>query len=105
MAAKPIVEIIKIGYSEPEPLPDGDRPLSGIRALDLTRILAGPIAARTLAEHGADVLMVTARYAELACTLRRKYAGIADAYVLGLPLESRDDEAIRRVVRDLKADP
>ena len=42
LAAKPIVEIIKIGDSEPEPLPEGDRPLSGIRALDLTRILAGP---------------------------------------------------------------
>jgi crotonobetainyl-CoA:carnitine CoA-transferase CaiB-like acyl-CoA transferase len=60
LAAKPIVEIIKIGESDPEPLPRGDRPLSGIRALDLTRILAGPMAARTLAEHGADVLMVTA---------------------------------------------
>jgi crotonobetainyl-CoA:carnitine CoA-transferase CaiB-like acyl-CoA transferase len=60
LAGKPIVEIIKIGDSEPEPLPDGPRPLSGIRALDLTRILAGPISARSLAEHGADVLMVTA---------------------------------------------
>jgi crotonobetainyl-CoA:carnitine CoA-transferase CaiB-like acyl-CoA transferase len=60
LAGKPIVEIIKIGDSDPEPLPRGDRPLSGIRALDLTRILAGPMAARTLAEHGADVLMVTA---------------------------------------------
>lgn len=59
LAAKPIVEIIKIADSDPEPLPQGDRPLSGIRALDLTRILAGPIAARTLAEHGAEVLMVT----------------------------------------------
>ena len=29
--------------------------------LDLTRILAGPVAARTLAEQGADVLMVTKR--------------------------------------------
>ena len=58
LAAKPIVEIIKIGDSDPEPLPEGDRPLSGIRALDLTRILAGPIAARTLAENGAEVLMV-----------------------------------------------
>ena len=46
----------------PEPFPEGDRPLSGIRALDLTRILAGPIAARTLAENGADVLMVAAEY-------------------------------------------
>ena len=60
LAAKPIVEVIRIGDSDPEPLPAGDRPLSGIRALDLTRILAGPVAARTLAEHGAEVLMVTA---------------------------------------------
>jgi len=60
LAAKPIVEIIKLGESDPEPLPRGGRPLTGIRALDLTRILAGPMAARTLAEHGADVLMVTA---------------------------------------------
>ncbi len=62
LAAKPIVEIIKIGDSDPEPMPAGDRPLSGIKALDLTRILAGPIAGRTLAEHGADVLMVTAEH-------------------------------------------
>ena len=60
LAAKPVVEIIKIGDSEPEPMPAGDRPLSGIKALDLTRILAGPITGRTLAEQGADVLMVSA---------------------------------------------
>ena len=60
LAAKPIVEIIRIGEGDPEPLPKGGRALSGVRALDLTRILAGPMAARTLAEHGADVLMVTA---------------------------------------------
>jgi crotonobetainyl-CoA:carnitine CoA-transferase CaiB-like acyl-CoA transferase len=63
LAAKPIVEIVKIADSDPEPLPEGGgRPLSGIRVLDLTRILAGPIAARTLAEHGADVLMVAAEH-------------------------------------------
>ena len=62
LAQKPVIEIIKIADSDPEPLPEwGDRPLSGIRALDLTRILAGPTCARTLAEHGADVLMVTAK--------------------------------------------
>ena len=59
LANKPIVEIIKIGASKVEALPAAGRPLSGIRVLDLTRILAGPMAARTLAEHGADVLMVT----------------------------------------------
>lgn len=64
LGAKPVVEIIKIGDSDPEPLPenDGGRPLGGVRALDLTRILAGPTCARTLAEHGADVLMVTAEH-------------------------------------------
>jgi crotonobetainyl-CoA:carnitine CoA-transferase CaiB-like acyl-CoA transferase len=62
LAAKPLVEIEKIGDSDPEPLPGGAAPLSGVRVLDLTRILAGPIAGRTLAENGADVLMVTAKH-------------------------------------------
>ena len=60
LAAKPVIEITKIGEADPEPMPAGDRPLAGVRALDLTRILAGPTCGRTLAEHGADVLMVTA---------------------------------------------
>ncbi|MGF6851670.1 CoA transferase [Paraburkholderia sp. CI3] len=60
LASRPVVEITKLADGEPEPLPPGTRPLSGIRVLDLTRILAGPTAALGMAEHGADVLMVTA---------------------------------------------
>ncbi len=58
VAALPLLELLRVGESPPEPLPPGDRPLAGVRVLDLTRVLAGPTCARTLAEHGAEVLRV-----------------------------------------------
>jgi crotonobetainyl-CoA:carnitine CoA-transferase CaiB-like acyl-CoA transferase len=60
LAALPIVEVERIGDAAPLPLPAGAAPLSDLRVLDLTVALAGPTAARTLAQHGADVLHVSA---------------------------------------------
>ncbi len=58
LARRPVVEVIRVADSAPEPFPSSARPLSGVRALDLTRVLAGPTCGRTLAAHGAEVLRV-----------------------------------------------
>ncbi|AOJ76125.1 CoA transferase [Burkholderia ubonensis] len=60
LAALPLFEIERIGDAPVQALGGGDasRPLAGVRVLDLTRIIAGPVAGRTLASHGAQVLLV-----------------------------------------------
>ncbi|GAC1335329.1 MAG: CoA transferase [Bradyrhizobium sp.] len=59
LAALPTISIEKIGKAPPKPWPAGDRPLAGLRVLDLSRVIAGPVAGRALAAHGADVLLVS----------------------------------------------
>jgi crotonobetainyl-CoA:carnitine CoA-transferase CaiB-like acyl-CoA transferase len=83
VAALPLIEIDRIG-DDGEPhgaaatpargtrlparglathaLPSPARPAAGLRVLDLTRLLAGPVCGRTLAAFGADVLRVGAAH-------------------------------------------
>lgn len=68
--AQPLIDIAPINGPDalgtthtatPLPWPElrvGAAPLADLRVLDFTRILAGPVAARTLAANGAEVLMV-----------------------------------------------
>src|SRR5581483_12457996 len=59
LAQLPPFSIEKIGEAAPKTWPEGERPLQGLRVLDLSRVIAGPVAGRTLAAHGADVLLIS----------------------------------------------
>ncbi|MEP6739859.1 MAG: CoA transferase [Caldimonas sp.] len=85
VAALPLIEIERIGDAPPLQWPQqtpGARPLEGLRVLDLTRILAGPVAGRTLAAYGAEVMLVNAPHLPnidaIADTSRGKRSALAD---------------------------
>ena len=58
LATQALVSFEKIGESPAEALEVAERPLAGLRVLDLTRIIAGPVGGRALAAHGAEVMRI-----------------------------------------------
>ncbi len=55
----PLIGFENVCDAPPEPLGTGPLALSGVRVIDMTRIIAGPVGTRLLAAHGADVLRVS----------------------------------------------
>lgn len=61
VAGLPLMRFECIGNAPPRVLTalhEDDRPLTDVRVLDLTRILAGPVCGRALAAYGAEVMLV-----------------------------------------------
>lgn len=101
IAAQPLVTIERIGDAPAltwPALPRDARPLQGLRVLDLTRILAGPVGGRTLAAYGAEVMLVNSPHLPnieaIIDTSRGKLSALADLR------EPNGRDALRAVLRE-----
>ena len=96
LAEQPLLSWQRLDDAPPQAWPTwpaAARPLHGMRVLDLTRILAGPIAGRLLAGHGADVLMVNSPQLPNISTIADLSQGKRSAL---LDLRNDDDRAQMR---------
>ncbi|KAI0908042.1 CoA-transferase family III [Ustulina deusta] len=95
------VDIPFSGSPSPQPSPDGQGPrcLSGLRVLEFSRVIAAPVAGKTLAAHGADVLWVTCPRLPDLPALDREFA--RGKRSVALDLDVADDKArILELARD-----
>ncbi|HEV2088797.1 MAG TPA: CoA transferase, partial [Cryptosporangiaceae bacterium] len=96
----PLLAVDALEEAPSTPLPAGPtRPLDGVRVLDLTRVVAGPVCGRFLAAYGADVLRVDGPAAEdspalVADTTVGKRSAILDLRAPG------DREVFERLVAE-----
>jgi crotonobetainyl-CoA:carnitine CoA-transferase CaiB-like acyl-CoA transferase len=65
LQSSPLVAIERLGETPPIALPNADRPFAGIKVVDMTHVLAGPMITRGLAEYGADVLHLSSANPDL----------------------------------------
>jgi crotonobetainyl-CoA:carnitine CoA-transferase CaiB-like acyl-CoA transferase len=99
LASRPAIAIEKIGDAAPEPFGPAPRPLTGVRVLDVTHVLAGPAAARVLAEQGADVLHIAShRHPDTADKMIDTSFGKRSAY-LDLDQDS-DRHTLANLIRE-----
>jgi hypothetical protein len=91
VASEPLVHLDFQPCDVRRPPIDPQRPLKGVRVLDLTKILAGPMASRFLAAYGADVLRIDAPWWDEPSLLTEVTLGKRCA---GLDLRDPDDRKI-----------
>ena len=102
--AVPVVEVRRIGDGPPKPFAAADRPLAGVRVLCNTHAISGPVVGRTMAEHGAEVLHISAVdqvehdvvYCDANVGLRSAYVDLRDTEGnrLGQALAARADVVV-----------
>lgn len=77
---------------------DSDRCLRGLRVLELSRVIAAPVAGKTLAVHGADVLWVTSANLPDLPALDRNLSRGKRSIQLELN-NAKDQETMRELVK------
>lgn len=88
--------------ADPPPEAEFDLPLQGIRVLEITNLIAGPIAGRLLADLGADVIKVEPHAGDISRPLGRTYFFNVNVNKRSLCLNTREPDG-KTVVQKVAA--